>query len=115
MKRRSYQRHAGFAWLELLLALAVLALLLQFFPQVGRLVLWIFDVRNWPRSIWFFGNLGILFILIALRFGPGLVEDWRSRKSRLAADVAEKHRQQELKKQRENLERLKQAQRRRIY
>jgi hypothetical protein len=115
MKRVSCQKREGFAWVELLLALAVLALLFQIFPQIGGLVLWILDVRNWPRSVWFFGNLGILFILIALRFGPQLIEDWRSRRNRLAAEVAEKHRQQELKDQRESMERLKQAQRRRIY
>ena len=115
MKRLSYQQRSGFVWLELLLALAMLALLVQLFPQVGRFALWALDVRNWPRSVWFIGNLGILLLLVGLRFGPQLVEEWKSRRDRLAVEATQKHRQQELKEQREALERLKQAQRRRIY
>jgi prepilin-type N-terminal cleavage/methylation domain-containing protein len=115
MKQLSSQQHAGFALLELLLALAVLTLILQIFPDAGRLALWSLDVRNWPRTIWFVGNVGVLLLLIALRFGPQLRDDWRTRRSRLTSEIAEKHRKQELKEQRDTLERLKQAQRRRIY
>jgi hypothetical protein len=114
MKHLSHQR-SGFGWLELLLALAMLALLFQMFPEVGRFALWSLDARNWSRTVWFLGNLLILGLLVAIRFGPQVVEEWKSRRDRLAMEATEKHRQQELKEQRESLERLKQAQRRRIY
>jgi len=105
----------GVAWLELLLALAVVALLFQLFPQLRQIALWVIDVRNWPRTMWFVANLIVVIVLLAVRFGPGLVEDWRERQARLAAEQEKRTKQQELKAQREALERMKQSQRRRIW
>lgn len=115
VKRLPCQRRACLAWLELLLMVAIAILVLQVFPSFSRAILWSIDVRNWPRTVWFIANVGILLLLIFLRFGPQLMEDWRSRRNRLAAEALEKSRRQELREQRETLERLKQARRRRIY
>lgn len=115
MKARLQRIRDNVGLLELLLALAFVLLVMQFFPSIGRVLLFTIDIRNWPKSIWFIGNVAIFFILIAIRFAPQLLEDWRLRKDRLASELSKKNKQQELKEQRENLERLKQAQRRRIY
>jgi len=68
---------SGFAWLELLLVLAVPALLFQLFPSLWSGTLWALDVRNWPRTVWFAGNVVVVVLLVAIRFGPELVQDWR--------------------------------------
>jgi hypothetical protein len=115
MKQMLQRLGQNFGRLELLLLCAIAILVLQLFPSIGHIILWSIDVRNWPRTVWFVINLAFLAFLILLRFGPQLLEDWQSRRNRLAADAVERHRQQELKEQRETLERLKRAQRRRIY
>lgn len=114
MRTKSHPRN-GFAWLELLLALALLALMLQLFPQVWQVVLWLLDVRNWPRTMWFGMNLLVVFVLLAVRFGPQLIDDWRTRRERLTSEHTKQEKQRELKEQREALERAKQAKGRRIY
>jgi hypothetical protein len=66
-----YERpsHAGFAWLELLLVLAVVALLLQLFPSLWTAVLWTLDVRNWSRTVWFAETWVVLGMLVGVRLG----------------------------------------------
>lgn len=105
----------GFAWLELLLVLAILVLLFELFPSLWWIVLAALNPRNWTRPIWIVVNLIVVLFLLTVRFGPQLVEDWRLRKNRLAVEQTKQHKQQELKEQRESLNRMKQAQRRRIY
>ena len=106
---------AGFAWPELLLALALVALVLQLFPSLWFGILWALDVRNWPRTVWFAANWVVVFTLVAIRFGPDLYSDWRVRCSRVAIDRAKRQKQQELKEQREMLARTKEAMKRRVY
>lgn len=73
------------------------------------------DLRNWPRSVWFVVNVAVLLLLVAVRFGPQVIEDWYARRERLTSEHAKQEKQRELKEQREALERVKQAQRKRIY
>ncbi len=101
--------------LELLLALTLLVLVFQLFPSLWTGTLWALDIRNWPRTVWFAGNLVMVFVLVAIRFGPDLYQDWRQRKERLAGEREKKQKQQELKEQRETLVRMQQARSRRIY
>lgn len=120
LKRNRYQRKSiknrtGFAWLELLLALALIALVLQLLPQIRDIVLWAIDVRNWPRTVWFAVNLLVVLVLLGVRFGPQLVDDWRQRRERLTSEHTKQEKQREYKEQREALERMKQAKRRRMY
>lgn len=115
MTKVSRPDRSGFAWLEAVLFLAVLILLLQLAPEIGKTLIWIVDVRNWPRTMWFAANLAILCVLVAVRFGPQLFQDWQMRRARLIAEQTEQQKQQGLKIQRKSLERMKQAHRRRIY
>ncbi len=114
-QRISVQGRSGFAWLELLLALAMLALVLQLFPRAGQTLVWMLDVRNWPRTVWFGANLIVLLVLVAVRFGPQLVEEWRERRERLSSEHTKEEKQREIRAQREALERMQQAKRKRIY
>jgi len=114
MSRFRIERRGGVR-LELLLVLAVAALVFQLIPPLWTGTLWALDVRNWPRTIWFAANLVVVVTLVAIRFGPDLYDDWRMRHERRAAERAKKQKQQELHEQRETLERLQQARSRRIY
>ncbi len=97
--------------METLLGLAVLALLLQLFPSVGREVLAALDPRNWPRTVWFAANVVVLLVLVAVRFGPQLAADWRKQQHGIGDEKARQEKQQ----QRKALERMQEAKRRRIY
>lgn len=105
----------GFVRLELLLALALVLLLFQLFPSLWTGTLWALDVRNWPRTVWFAMNWIVLLTLAAIRFGPDLYNEWQERQKRRATERAMERKQQELKEQREMLERLKRGRERRIY
>ncbi len=103
-------RH-GFAWLELLLALAAVALVFQLFPSLLSLI----DPRNWTRVAWFAANVAVVFVLVGVRFGPDWVEDWRERQERLAKEHTKAEKIKKLKEQHETIERMKTSRRRRIY
>lgn len=91
------QRRTGFAWPELLLALAAIALVLQLFPSLATTLLAALDFRAWPRGTWFAANVLVLIGLVGVRFGPELYADWQARRRRLrgtthaAADGSEQH------------------------
>jgi hypothetical protein len=62
-------------------------------------------------------NVGVVFSLFTIRFGPDLVEDWRQRRDRKRA--ASKNREKEikdltLKEQRELFKRMQEARKRQI-
>jgi len=115
LQDRSGRARSGFAWLELLLGLAAIALLFQFFPAIPTKLLWGIDLRNWSQLTFFLVNIGVVLLLIGVRFGPGLVEDWRKRQKRLMQEHAKAEKTKELKEQREVVERMKSARKRRIY
>jgi len=104
-----------FPWLESLLALAVVVLVLQLFPAWGGAVLAVVNPLNWGRIGWIVANALVVVGLLAMRFGPGMADDWRARRIRIAKEREQQAHQRELKEQREALERMKQAKRRRIY
>lgn len=105
----------GVAWLELLLAIAVIFLVLQLVPSLGQTVLYAADFRNWPRTVWFAANLGIVTLLLAVRFGPYLLQDWRDRQQHLRSEHTKAEKASALKKHREAIEQMKASRRRRIY
>lgn len=105
----------GIAWLELLLAIAALALVLQLWPALAHGLLWAIDVRNWSRSVWFGVNIAVVATLLSARFAPQLYADWRARQQRLAAERSKYVKQRELKEQREAAERAAQSRKRRMY
>ncbi len=109
------RNRSGFAWLELLLGLAAIFLLLQMFPSLFQKLIWAVDLRNWSQLTFFLANIGVVLFLVSVRFGPSLAEDWRKRKERLTKEHAKAEKSQELKKQKEIVERMKAGRRRRIY
>jgi hypothetical protein len=66
-------------WLELCLALSVIAILFQLMPSWGSNVLWAIDVRNWTRNAWIGVNASGVLALIAVRYLPDVVKRWRLR------------------------------------
>lgn len=83
MMENRYKR-GGFAWLELLLALAFLALLFQVFPSLWFGLWAALDVRNWSRAVWFAANIVVIVALFGVRFAPEVAAGIRARRMRLA-------------------------------
>jgi hypothetical protein len=120
MKR--FRRRSGIAYLEALLVLSILVLVLQMSP----VMLPFLDVRNWSSWGWFAFFAMACIGLCLLEYGAEPLSDFRIYVSRLTRDEstskAEAHAMQEklqAKKrrmeEREQLKRMKEAQRRRIY
>ena len=76
MWHRFLQRRSGFAWVEILLTLALLALVLQLFPALVKQSMRALDVRKWSRAVWFGVNLLFVFILLCSRSAPGIYRTW---------------------------------------
>ena len=74
IRRRKTRVCQAFAWLEVLLALTILALSLQLFPSVWWNVVAAVDLRNWSRGDWLGLNVAIVLTLVAIRFGTMLIE-----------------------------------------
>jgi hypothetical protein len=110
-----YRKSSGFAWAELGLALAVIALVFQLVPSLWTGTLRAFNIANWSRIVWFAANCLVLFALIAIRFGPDLYTDWKKRRQRLSAARERKEKLQESQQQRLLRTRMKEALKRRVY
>jgi hypothetical protein len=101
--------------LELLLVLAVVSLGLQLFPAGAWTLLWMLDVRNWPRTVWFWVNIAIVAALVAVRLGPGIFSDWKARRERINAERQAARHQKEQREHREMLAGIKEGRRRRRF
>jgi len=112
---RSAQARSGFAWLELLLGLAAIALLFQLFPAILAKLLGVVDLRNWSQLTFFLVNIGVVLALIGVRFGPDWVEDWQERRQQVAKDYIKAEKAKKLKEQREAVERMETSRSRRMY
>jgi hypothetical protein len=113
---------SGFAWLELVLALAILALLGQLFPSVERLIYLVFDIRNWSQLAWIIANLMVVTTLVCIRFSCELLSLRQTadggHSARMSIDAVEKERRSksvELKKERELYQRMHDARKRQSY
>lgn len=71
MRNNSISRR-GFAWIELVLLLALMALVLQLLPFIDRQYLWVIDVRAWTSRTWFIANAVLFVSMFAIRFGSTL-------------------------------------------
>ena len=100
-----------FLRLEVLLAVAGLALLLQLFPSLLQLV----DVRNWSRNTWMLVNVLAVLGLIAYRFAPEVWKSLREQKKNATLKREKNEKQKALQEQREAIERMKEARSRRMY
>jgi len=65
-------KYRGFASLELLLVIAILAVLFQLFPSLWFSLAWAVDFRNWSRGGWLVANIVVVVALCAVRFRPEL-------------------------------------------
>jgi len=109
--RTAGQPRSGFAWLELLLAIAALSLLFQLSPSLRSAV----NVSNWSQLTWFIFNVVVVLILIGIRVGPDLWSDFSERRQRKATDQAKASKAHVLKEQREAMERMQESRRRRKF
>jgi hypothetical protein len=100
-----------FPLLETLLAIAIIALILQAFPETAR----VFDVTSWSRTMWMGVNASAILLLIGVRFAPDLVVNWHDRRVNRAAQNNTHDKQKELRERRESLEQIKRARKRRLY
>jgi hypothetical protein len=62
----------GFVWLELLLALGLVALLFQLVPSLWWAFLSVIDMRNWSSGVWIGLNVAIVMVLSGIRYWDDL-------------------------------------------
>ena len=84
------RRGRGFTWLQLLLALACLALLLQLFPSLPKVFGRALDVRNWSRGVWLALNAIVVLTLTGVRLSLSQYGTWYERR-RLTLSGIERH------------------------
>lgn len=104
----------GLPGLELALLASVVILLFQLLPLLasewGRLA----DVRNWTRAGWMVVSVVILVVLIGIRFGPELYDEWRKRLGRRSPKREMDRKQLSLKDERALYERMAEARKRQV-
>jgi len=103
----------GFAWLELIFVLVVIALLFQLFPLWNGFI-WAIDVRNWSRAAWMTLSVLILVTLIGIRFGSELYAEWRRVRPRRSVKRETDKKQLTLKEERALYERMNEARKRQV-
>lgn len=69
---RTREKTGGFAFLEVLFVLAIVALLFQAHPSLWFRLIAELDVRNWSRAAWIRLNIGVIVALIGFRYRPVL-------------------------------------------
>ena len=105
--RPTPKKCTAFAFLELLLAVAILVLAWQLVPAL--------DFSKWSRGGWMVANAGILATLVAVRFMPDAFFDWRERQDKRMHDQGNLTARQKAKERREALEQIRKSRKRRIY
>lgn len=108
-------KSVGFIRIEVLLIAALSTLVLQLTGHFFPIIVWLIDVQTWSRATWIGINFLVILFLVFVRFGPGLLTDWRFRRGRLTMEFSKRREQEALKRRRELLKCMKQSQRRRIY
>ena len=108
------KRHRGLARIELLLALAAVALLFQLFPPLWPTLRGAVDVRNWPRTVWISLNVGVMLALFGIRYGPSLYDEWQAHRARQRIERDKQVMQRKVNEQREVIERLREARKRQV-
>jgi hypothetical protein len=105
----------GSAWTEVVLAMAVVAVVLQLWPSLGKSVIAIADVRSWSRIAWFSANAVIVLTLIGVRFSPGLYARWQERRENVARTAAVAANRREPQQKKEALKRIADGRKNRMY
>ncbi|TWT41349.1 hypothetical protein Pla111_30630 [Botrimarina hoheduenensis] len=90
-------------WIEIALGVALVALGFQLFPAAWWTMLRAFDLRNWTWGARFLGTVIVLFVLVSIKWSPGLWDDYQERKKQ-RSEVRQKAEQ--LKSARERKQRI---------
>jgi hypothetical protein len=101
-------------WLEVLLALTILALLLQLLPSAGWKFLGAIDVRNWSSGAWIALNICVVLVLVAVRFGPALAEVHERRCTDTKVDREKAEHRRRRKEERALFERMREARKKQV-
>jgi hypothetical protein len=122
MKRARAPVRWGVAWLELLLALAVAALVVQLLLAAPPGAWARLDVRNWSSWGWFALFALCCAGLCTIQYGPAGVRQLRAWRAERQLERARKQQQQELAQKKANqaeeravYERMREARRRRTF
>jgi len=120
--QRPHGIRSGFAWMELLLGLAAIALLFQFYPALFHRFSWVVDLRNWSQLTFFLMNVVVVLVLVGVRFGSDWKESWeksgKGHRKIITMKRAKKGKsaeEKDLKKERETIKRIIEGRSRRIY
>lgn len=113
MHQRLKQRH-GAILLDVLLVLAFVILILQLWPSFGVDLLRRLDARSWSRTTWFMVNLGILGVLLTIRYSPQMLIDWHDWRKQRVVRQQKAEAKRRAKKEREAIERIIEGRKRRI-
>jgi hypothetical protein len=120
--RRIQKLRQGVAWLEILLALAVLSLVIQLFPGAPLTAARMLDVRNWSSWIWFAVNAILFAIFCGIKYAPYVIAQVREDRHRRAAAVVERSkvkgiedRKREAAEKRTFYQRVRESRRRRMW
>ncbi|TWU00437.1 hypothetical protein Pla108_13880 [Botrimarina colliarenosi] len=112
--RKLYAGRLGFAWLELLLALAIVSLLLQLFNVSATRLYTAMDMRTWSGGVWFLAFALVFVVLCGVRFGPEVAKGFvaQDRKFKLTVSEEKMRKRKEYEKERALYERMNEARKR---
>jgi hypothetical protein len=106
---------SGRASVELLLGLAVIALVFQLSPDLLPVLLRTLDVTSWSRKSFYLVNLVVLISLVIWRFGPTVCDDWRNQREKNRLLRIKKEHSRKSSDDRKLYERMIKARERRFY
>lgn len=109
----SRSRLPGLARVDLLLALGVFAIVAALVAPLWRTTLSILDVRQWPSAAWLALNFVVLFALLAVIYGPSMLQPAGEKKKRPVKRTPHDD-QKKLEEERQLYARLKEARKRQI-
>jgi type VI protein secretion system component VasK len=104
----------GFARLDLLLGLGVLAIIVAVVPPFWRIAEPVLDVSSWPRWVWIVANVVAIIVVVVVWQGPALFERRHERRTKQIVKSAEVDKQKQLAEQRELFKRMQEARKRQI-
>lgn len=94
-------------WIGVLLALSLVAFLLQISPSLFQLLFSWSDVRDWSRSTWFVANLVLVLFFVGIRFGPEILDSLKKPRSEKLSQQERAKKSKELKDRREGIKHIK--------
>jgi len=84
------------------------------FPSLWDALVSAVDVRDWSRSVWIGLNIGIVLVLLGIRFGPELFDRSRQPRRRVSHECEKHEKRLTAKEERELYERMREARKRQV-